>query len=119
MSARLLLPALFAAVVHAHGVRAEPRIEGRADAVRVEASDATVEEVLAALRAKFGLHYRTTPPLDRHVTGTYAGSLPQVVARLLDGYDYIVRTHAGAVDVIVVGVARRGAAPPPTGRRAD
>jgi hypothetical protein len=53
---RLLVPAIvLAALLHAQSVRAEVRIAGVADAVRVDARDAAIEEVLAALRQSFGL----------------------------------------------------------------
>ncbi len=107
--ARLLVPAiLLAALLHAQSVRAEVRIAGVADAVRVDARDAPIEEVLAALGQSFGLRYRSTASLDRKVTETYEGSLPRVVRRLLEGYDFILKTQSGTVEVVVIGTAKLG-----------
>lgn len=94
--ARLLLPAiLLAGFSHAAAVRAETRITGEPDAVRIEARDAPVAEVLEALGESFGLQYRGTASLSRRVTGTYEGSLQRVVRRLLEGHDFIMKTGPG------------------------
>ena len=74
--------------------------------MRVEARDAPVEEVLDALGASFGLRFRSTAPLNRRVTGIYVGSLQRVVSRLLNGYDFVMKTDARSVEVAVYGVAK-------------
>jgi hypothetical protein len=115
-AARVVVPAiLLAALFHAHSVCAEARVTGQPDTVRVEARDAPVEEVLAALGASFGLHYRSTMSLSRRVTGTYVGSLQRVVSRLLIGYDFVMKTDSGSVEVMVYGMAKPDeAGPAPT-----
>ncbi len=50
--------------------------------------------------------YRATATLDGPVSGTYRGSPQQVLARLLDGYNYVVKKEAGPLEVLVLG--RRG-----------
>src|SRR5437879_5843635 len=82
-------------------VRAEVRVNGAPGTVQVEARDASIEEVLAALSADYGLQYKSTASLDRRVTGTYQGSLQRVVRRLLDGYDYVLKTEADGIEVMV------------------
>jgi hypothetical protein len=110
----LLVPAiLLAALLHAHSVRAEVRIAGGPNAVQVETRDAPIEEVLAALGKSFGLHYRSTASLNRRVTGTFEGPLQQVVRRLLEGYDFVLKTNSGNLEVVVIGVAKREARPAP------
>lgn len=107
--ARLLIGAImFAALVHAQPVRAEARISGEADAVRVEVQDASLDEVMGALAASFDLRYRSPESLTRRVTGTYEGPLQQVVARLLDGYNFVVRTGSEGVEAWVYGAAGAG-----------
>jgi hypothetical protein len=112
---------LLAALLHAHSVGAETGITGEPDAVRVEARDASLEEVLAALKASFGLHYRSSASLDRRVNGKYEGPLQRVVTRLLEGYDFVVKNRAGNIEVIVFGMAKSGVIPPATmpRRRSD
>jgi hypothetical protein len=94
-----LLPAF------AEHVRAEVRVSGQADALTVVTREASVEEVLAALRASFNLNYRTSGALNRVITGTYTGSLPRVIARLLEGHNYVMQASAGGGELIVFGPA--------------
>jgi hypothetical protein len=96
---RILLAAGLAALAASlvQPVRAEVRVTGAADSVLIEANEATVEEALAALQASFNLRYRTGTALKRAVTGTYAGSLPRVIARLLSGYDYAIQSSAEGI----------------------
>lgn len=81
--------------------RAEVIVEGSGDALRVQARDSSVADVLAALNASFGLRYPPTANLDRPVSHTFSGSLQQVIARLLEQYDYVLtRSPAGEVEII-------------------
>jgi hypothetical protein len=89
---------------------AETRISGTGEAVRVEARGATLEEVLAALAGKFDLRYRAKVPLGRPVDGVFAGSLSRVIARLLEGYDRVVKSGPAGIEVIILGVSQRSSA---------
>ena len=100
------LAALMLAV--AQPVRAEVRISGQADALILETRAASVDEVLAALRASFNLQYRTSGALTRVITGTYAGSLQRVLARLLEGHNYVLQSSAGGGELIVFGPGMAG-----------
>ncbi len=68
----------------------------------------------ASWGASFGLRYRSTAPLGRRITGTYEGSLQRVVASLLDGYDFVVKTSTEGVEVVVYRAAGPGEASPAT-----
>jgi hypothetical protein len=95
---------------------AEIHVGGEPAALRVEAQNATLQEVLTALRSSFGLKIQasTSTDLNRSVSGTYNGSLREVITRLLDGYDFFVRKLGDDLEVVVVGFsASSGAAPPP------
>jgi hypothetical protein len=108
-SAWLLITAvLLATLLHAHSVRAEALVSGGPDAVRVEAHDALVDEVMVVLGTTFGLQYRSPGSLSRRVTGTYVGSLQRVVAQLLDGYDFVMKTDSAGVEVWVYGSVKPG-----------
>jgi len=102
---KLALAVWLAALLQAFAqpVRAEVRVSGQADAVIVETREASVEEVLAALRASFNLRYRTSGALNRAMTGTYTGSLQRVIARLLEGHNYVLQSSAGGGELIVIG----------------
>ena len=106
--------------------RAEVQVTGEPDAIQVEAKEASVEELLTALRKAYGLQYWSSANLSRSVSGTYAGSLQQVVSRvlMLQDYDFLAETTEHGTIVAVYGknaapgsnvnlVMSRPAPPPP------
>ncbi|MFL6799896.1 MAG: hypothetical protein ACJ8F3_21085 [Xanthobacteraceae bacterium] len=101
--------------------RTELQVQDGAADVQVTATDESVASILAALSAPFKLRYTTSVSLDARVTGIYAGSLRQVISRLLDGYSYFVHTEGEATVLVVLG--RRGeraiAPPPPAAKGAN
>jgi hypothetical protein len=88
--------------VSADAARAQVRVDGSPDAVHVEARDVPLQEVLAALEAKFNLHYRTDDALDIRKTGIFDGPLQRVTARILDGYDFAMNVTPQGIDVLVL-----------------
>ena len=87
----------------AQPVRAEVRVSGNAAALIVETREASVDEVLAALRTSFNIQYHTSGAAVRVVTGSYTGSLRQVLARLFDGQNYVIRSSANGIEIAVFG----------------
>jgi hypothetical protein len=81
---------------------AEVHVEGSPAAVRVSTSRDTISDVLSALAATFSVRYRTVIPLDAAAAATYSGSLQQVISRLLDGYNYMVKIDDSRTTEIVV-----------------
>ncbi|QGM46761.1 hypothetical protein [Methylocystis heyeri] len=59
------------------------KIEGDASAVKVEASDAPLSELLEALKKSFGLEFRSSAPLNMPINGSFSGSLQEVVTSVL------------------------------------
>jgi len=47
-------------------------------------------------------------PLTGEINGAYSGSFSQVVSRLLDGYNYVIKKDQDLTEIIVFG--KRGAA---------
>ena len=122
VSARPLavIAALF--LIYASPLHAEARITGTPDALQIEAHESSIEEMLNILATRFGLRYRTEASLDRLITGTYKGTLQQVVGRLLEGFDYIAKTNSGGVEIIILRDSNHQPAPQVpvvTRRRAD
>ena len=93
-------------------VLAELQVRGSPEAVRIEARDTPVEEILAALSRAFGMHYRLSANLDKRLSGTYVGPLPRVVTRILDGYNFVLKTDNGSIAVTVLGTPNAAAAVP-------
>jgi hypothetical protein len=93
-------------------VLAEMQVRGSPEAVRIEARDTPVEEILAALSRAFGMHYDLSAKLDKRVSGTYVGPLPRVLTRILDGYNFILKSDNGNIVVTVVGTPDAAGAVP-------
>jgi hypothetical protein len=110
MRAAILLAAALA--IAPTSVLAEVQVRGSPQAVRIEARDTPVEEILAALGRAFGMHYQLLANVDKRVSGTYVGPLPRVLARILDGYNFILKTDNGSIAVTVVGTPNAAAAVP-------
>ena len=72
---------------------AEAQVRGNPNAVSVEAKDATVEEILLALADAFDVHFRSSANLEKRLTGTYEGTLQQVLTRP-DDFDAVRDMHA-------------------------
>jgi hypothetical protein len=99
-----VLPAILVALLANCGNPAfsEVLVEGRPDAVHVDARDVPLREVLDALHAKFNFQYRSNDALDTRMTGRFSGSLPRVTARILDGYDFAASIAAEHIDVLIL-----------------
>jgi hypothetical protein len=79
------------------------RVAGTAEKLKLEVSDATVDNALAALRSAVDFKCLCSPSLDRRVTGVYQGNIRHVLSRLLEGYNYVIKTSpSGAVEVLVL-----------------
>jgi hypothetical protein len=83
--------------------RAEVRVEGTVQDVRISAKDAAIADVLAAVQARFNFRYRSRIPLDLVASGTYSGSLRRVIDRLLDRYDHVITVNPDGVTAIIIG----------------
>jgi hypothetical protein len=103
-------PVVVLACALATTARAEVRVEGDSNAVRVTTSQDTISEVLSAMAAALHFRYRTAVRLDASANAVYSGSLREVVARLLDGYNYAIRGSHGTIEINVIG--RRGEVSP-------
>jgi hypothetical protein len=82
---------------------AETRVSGSPEAVTIDARDTSVEDILAALSRAFGMDYRSSIDLDKRLYGTYVGPLSQVVTRILQGYNFVLKNNNGSISVTVVG----------------
>ena len=91
---------------------ADAKVVGQPDNVRIDVNDSSVEEVLSALRSAFGLQYRSAVSLDRPLSGVYQGPLGRVLPRVLDGYDFVIKSAPDSVEVVVLkGQGAQAAAP--------
>jgi len=85
-------------------------VQGTSASVHVVAQNATVSEVLRALTETLkGFHCKETIDLDRVISGSYQGSVEDILGRVLREYDYIITTQGTAIEIVVIG--RSGSAP--------
>jgi hypothetical protein len=91
---------------------AEVHVEGDLSALRVATNGDTLSDVFSAFGSSFDVKYRTAVPLDAEISGVYSGSLSQVVSRLLDGYNYVIKKDQGLIEIIVFGKRGEVAVPP-------
>jgi hypothetical protein len=95
---------------------AEVQVRGTQQAVSVNAQNASVEEILSAIRNAFGVRYRSSINLQQETTGTYEGSLYRVLQRILESYDFIVKTSEAGTEITIFG---KGNALPATASEAS
>jgi hypothetical protein len=81
---------------------AEVSISGTPGAVRIEARQASIDEVLRALQTSFKLRYSASGAIGGLISGTYSGSLPSVIARILDGHNYVMHGSADDLQVLLL-----------------
>jgi hypothetical protein len=91
---------------------AEVRVEGNLNALRVSTSGDTLSDVLSAFGTRLPVKYRTAVPLNAEVNGAYSGSLSQVMSRLLDGYNYVIKNDHEMTEIIILGKNGEIAIPP-------
>src|SRR5262252_3477305 len=112
-SAKLIalpIAGLLVAALYCNCARAEIRVQGPADDVRVEANGATVLEILAALGEHYPVRYRGTPE-SGGVTDTVEGPLRRVLVRVLKGNDFVIKGGGDGLEVIVLSRGTSAAAP--------
>jgi hypothetical protein len=51
----------------------------------------------------FQVRYRTSLPLTAEIHRAYSGSFSQVVSRLLDGYNYVMKQDQSLTEIVVFG----------------
>ncbi|HEY4405555.1 MAG TPA: hypothetical protein VGN55_13000 [Xanthobacteraceae bacterium] len=96
--------------------RAEVHIDGNPAAVRVTTSQDAISDVLLAIGANFNVRYRTAIPLDAVADTSYSGSVGQVISRLLDGYNYVIKTDQKSTEIVIFGRNGQAASPAPASK---
>jgi hypothetical protein len=109
---RMALPiaGVLLAALHGNCARAEIRVHGPVDDVRVEANGASLVEILAALGAHYPVRYRGIPG-SGGVRQRVEGPLRRVLVRLLQGNDFVIKGGGDGLEVIVL--SREASTPTP------
>jgi hypothetical protein len=85
---------------------AETQVRGKPDAVSVEAQNSSIEEILVALSNSFDVRFRSSAKLEKRLTGTYHGSLQQVMTQILRGYDFFVKSGENGLEITLLGLGK-------------
>ncbi|MBR0795735.1 hypothetical protein JQ615_10075 [Bradyrhizobium jicamae] len=109
MACRFLPLLMLALLLFGGRASAQVRVEGKSGIVHLEVNDASLEEVLAALRDRYNLSYRSNDTLAVRRTGVFNGPLLRVAARVLEGYDYVMTITPQGIDVLIMRQAGTGA----------
>jgi hypothetical protein len=95
----------------------EVRIDRSTDALQVKAHDSSIADVLAALGASFEHGYGKPTNLDRPISGAFSGTLSEILALLLEDYDYVATiSESGQAEIVWISPSARppeGAPAPP------
>jgi hypothetical protein len=98
---------------------AETQVRGQPDDMSLQAENASIGEILAALSAEFNIGYKLAAIPGRSVTGNYSGTLQQVLVRVLDSYNYFIKNLDDRMEIVVLGAVSPASAsnsnghPPP------
>jgi len=82
--------------------QAQVRMEGSQEALHLDVTDARLADVLNALKGKFNIRFRSNDALEGRITGSFSGPLRRVVARLLEGYDYVIAISPDGLDALIL-----------------
>ena len=98
LTASLLLACTFPALA-----AAEVRLGGTVDHLVLTAKDATMAEIVSAMQSDLDCKIALRGSTDRRFTGTYSGSLRQVLTRLLGGADYVMSSDRNQIRIGLLG----------------
>lgn len=80
-------------------------IQGGPEDVRVQVRDATILEILNALKTRFKFTYKAHAYNPEPVTGVYSGTLREALTRILDGNNYVLTSSERGLELLVLGGA--------------
>ena len=122
VSAFLALILLSLSLSFLFGMRAASaatQIDGAADGLRVNARDATIIEILDALKSRFKLTYHAHSYDRQPLTGIYSGTLRAALGQILEGNNYVLKSSGEGLEVLIFGasgqVSGAGAGSAPAG----
>src|SRR6516165_1837431 len=93
-------------------------VQGQTDSVELNATNATIKEILDALATSYKVTYQIPRSLQGDLTFHRSGTLREILARTLYGNDYFLKVlDDDSIEVVVLG-ASGGTTPASTGAAA-
>jgi hypothetical protein len=80
-------------------------VRGQQDDIQLSAKNASIKEILDALATSQKLSYKLSPNLRADITVQCSGTLRQILERILDGSDYILKVFDDGIEVVVLGTS--------------
>lgn len=93
--------------------------QGNQARMHLEVRRTTITAVLSALRTAYNISYRSSIALSETRDGVYAGSLREVISRLLSSYSYVIKLENSTLDVDIFGKAGEQAVAAPIATEAS
>jgi hypothetical protein len=95
-------------ILSSSDVRAEVHVSGSKGAVTVQAKNASLEDIIAAVNSALNVKISMVPAINNTVTGTYSGSLRRVFARMLAGHNYALSSLGDQIKIIIILATQAG-----------
>ena len=86
-------------------VLAATEVRGPPDDIQLGAQNASIKEVLDTLAASYKLTYKLPANVRADLTIQCSGTLRQILERVLDGNDYVLKVFEDSVEVVVLGTS--------------
>jgi hypothetical protein len=117
--AAVIFSALLGLQLSAHGsALAATDVQGQTDSVELNATNATIKEILDALATSYKVTYQIPRSLQGDLTFHRSGTLREILERTLYGNDYFLKVlDDDSIEVVVLG-ASGGTTPGSTGAAA-
>jgi len=81
---------------------AATEVHGQPAGIQLNATNATIKEVLDALATSYKLTYKIPSSLNGDITVRCSGTLRQILEHALDGHDYILKVSDESIEVVVL-----------------
>jgi hypothetical protein len=109
--------AMFFSIAGFNPAQAEVFIDDPSGVITIDSGDSSLAEVLDALGVGFHSRFREVLEQDLPPSPTYSGETSQILARLLERYDYIATsTEAGQIELLWIKRSARSAGVAPARR---
>jgi len=110
LNAHVLLPLLayflLSSLLTVKPASAAADVQGTENDLHVNARNATIVEILDALKSRFQFTYQLRSYNTHALTGIYSGrSLRETLERILDGNNFILKSSEHGLELVVLGAA--------------
>jgi hypothetical protein len=85
---------------------AEVKLIRSQDGIILEANNATLSEIVSAVKSGLKMNINIVGPVTQTYTGVYSGSIHRVLSRLLSGRNYIIKNDLAGINIVLLGENR-------------